>query len=255
MTTQEPKVLLVVIAITPWYLDLYSTIFRRSHELYAKKHGYDFRIVSEMLDYTVNHTSAFSFQKILVCSQDWSKDYDIIVCIDADIFINPNSPPIHNYCDWQGKIGIVDEYGNQEGSPSGPSFRARIAQEGTPTDYYQKVPGLDIETKMELNTGVMVFQPRLHADFLRKVFDKYVRGCMTSDRGFHYEQSTVGYELQKNNLYTLLPNKFNALWGVSKYNPETAHISLLDFYQANYFIHFAGNVDWFEVPPVLHKYI
>jgi hypothetical protein len=242
------RVLVVVIAITPCYLGLYTTIFRKSQELYAKKHGYDFRIVTDMLDYTVNHTSAFSFQKILVCSQEWSKDYDYIVCVDADIFINPNAPPIHNCCDFQEKIGIVDEYG-------WPSYEARLAHEGSPSDYYKMVPGLDIETKLELNTGVMVFQPKLHADFLRNVFDKYVRGCMTTNRGFHYEQSTVGYELQKNNLYTLIPNKFNALWGVCKYTPETKNTTLLEFYNDNYFIHFAGNLDWFDIPPLLHRYL
>ena len=241
------KVLLVVIAITEGYLDTYNKLFRKSHELYAKKHNYDFRVIDYMLDATVNHTSAFSFQKIQVCSHYWSAQYDYIVCIDADIFINPESPPIHEYVTGD-KIGIVDEM-NQ------PSVTLREEYDGTAIDYYKLVSGTELNTRMVLNTGVMVFQPKLHSDFLISVFNKYIRGCMTSNRGYHYEQTTVGYELQSKDMFCLIPNKFNALWGLSKHMKSTSHISLEDFYRDNYFIHFAGCVDWFLVPVFLHKYL
>jgi hypothetical protein len=241
------KVLLTVIAITPSYLATYNNIFRESHELYAKKHSYDFRVVEHMLDYTVNHTSAFSYQKVMVCCQDWSSKYDYIVCIDGDIFINPDSPAIHLCIDFQDKIGIVDE-------KSQPSVDSREKYDGTGTEYYKKA-GIDLNTRMELNTGVMVFQPKLHGNFLKSIFDKYVKGCMTTNIGFQYEQATVGYELIVNDMYVLIPNKFNALWGISKYMSETSDITMECFFRSNYFIHFAGNVDWYEVPGVLHKYL
>ena len=241
------KVLLVVIAITEGYLHNYTKLFRKSHELYAKKHNYDFRVIDYMLDTTINHTSAFSFQKILVCSQYWSAQYDYIVCIDADIFINPESPPIHEFVT-SDKIGIVDEMVQS-------SLELREAYDGTASDYYKLVPETTLDTKMLLNTGVMVFQPKLHSEFLNGVFRKHVTGCMTSNRGYHYEQTTVGYELQSKEMFTPIPNKFNAIWGLSKYMKSTSHISLEDFYRDNYFIHFAGCVDWFLVPVFLHKYL
>jgi hypothetical protein len=241
------KVLLVVIAITPGYLENYTNKFRKSHEQYAKKHNYDFRVIDYMLDTTINHTSAFSFQKILVCSQYWSEQYDYIVCIDADIFINPESPAIHDYVKDE-KIGIVDEMAQ-------PSVELREEYDGTAKDYYKQVPSIELDTRMILNTGVMVFQPKLHCKFLRSIFDKHVIGCMTSNRGYHYEQTTVGYELQTHKMFTLIPNKFNALWGLSKHMKSTSHITLEEFYKDNYFIHFAGCVDWFLVPVTLHKYL
>lgn len=219
-----------------------------SHEAYAKRHNYDFKVIDYMLDTTINHTSAFSFQKVLVCSQYWSDQYDYIVCIDADIFINHNSPAIHEFVK-DGKIGIVDE-------KTQPSVEIREAEfDGTSVDYYKMVPGAEVNTRMMLNTGVMVFQPKLHSEFLREVFYKYVTGCMTSNRGYHYEQTTVGYELITRSMFTLIPNKFNALWGVSKYIRSTSHITLEEFYNDNYFIHFAGCVDWYAVPGTLHKYL
>jgi hypothetical protein len=241
------KVLLTVIAITPSYLCTYNNIFRKSHEFYAKKHGYDFRVIDYMLDCTVNHTSAFSFQKILVCSQGWSEKYDYIVCIDGDIFINPDSPSIHTCIDFEGKIGVVDE--KQQ-----PTLELREKYDGVGSEYYKRA-GLDVVTRMELNTGVMVFQPKLHCNFLRSIFDRYVRGCMTSNLGYHYEQSTVGYEFIVNDMYKIIPGKFNAIWGLCKEIKETSDVSMEQFFKGNYFMHFAGNVDWYVVPDVLHKFI
>ena len=241
------KVLLTVIAITPSFLCTYNNIFRKSHEYYAKKHSYDFKVIEHMLDHTVNHTSAFSFQKILVCSQDWSAQYDYIIAIDGDIFINPDSPPIHTCIDFEDKIGIVDE--KQQ-----PSLELRERYDGTAREYYKRAD-LDIFTRMELNTGVMVFQPKYHATFLRNIFDKYVRGCMISNLGYHYEQSTVGYEIITNNMYKIIPWKFNAIWGLCKEILKNQNISMEDFFKNNYFMHFAGNVDWYDVPGILHKFI
>jgi len=241
------KVLLTVIAITPPYLFLYNNIFRKSHEFYAKKHGYDFRVIENMLDYTVNHATAFSFQKILVCSQEWSGQYDYIVCIDADILINPDSPAIHQCVEFGDKIGIVDE--KQQ-----PELELREKYDGTGADYY-KNSGFYVNTRMELNTGVMVFQPRLHGKFLRYIFDKYINGCITTKLGYHYEQSVVGYQLIVNNMYKIIPGKFNALWGLSKDIMGESKVPMEKFFKDNYFIHFAGNVDWFSVPNILHKFI
>lgn len=232
------KILVVVIVINDNYNEIYSKIFKKSQELYAKKHGYDFKIIRHMLDNRVNHFLACSFQKILVCSQEWSKNYDYIVSLDADVFINPNAPPIHLACDFQDKIGIVNEVTQL---PDG----LYIKYSGHPTEYYKKyLKNENFKTELLFNSGVMVFQPKIHSDFLYNIFEKYIHNCVTHG-GFHYEQSSVGYELQINNLYTLLPSKFNAVWGLSKYTPETIHITLENYFSNNYFIHLAGSTDWY----------
>ena len=95
------KVLLVTIAIGNQYLRQYELLFKTSQENYAKKCGYDFKVITDFLDKDKDnkYNSTISFNKILVCSQEWSNNYDFIIFVDADILININSPPIHNYID------------------------------------------------------------------------------------------------------------------------------------------------------------
>jgi aspartate carbamoyltransferase regulatory subunit len=85
------KVLLTTIAIGDNYRRAYEDIFKESHEAYATKHGYDFKIITDYLD-TLNpehhHKDAISLNKLLLCSQE--SEYDMIIYVDADILININ---------------------------------------------------------------------------------------------------------------------------------------------------------------------
>jgi hypothetical protein len=113
------KVLLVTIAIGQQYLQEYNNLFYESQSKYALKNGYDFKVITDFIDKRIINKSAISFNKILVCNLEWSNNYDFIIFVDADILININSPPIHNYVDYQGCVGIIDEY-------SQPSKERRI---------------------------------------------------------------------------------------------------------------------------------
>jgi hypothetical protein len=246
------KVLLVTIAIGDRYLQIYNYLFRKSQEAYAKKYGYDFKVITEFLDNRLHHPSTISFNKILVCSQDWSSQYDIIIFVDADILINNNAPPLHLYKDYETKIGIADEW-------SQPTFERRTALqksmgwETTASEYY-KISNLIIETNTVLNTGVLVLQPKYHRVFLEDIYYKYVKNAIGNSRGFHFEQSAIGYELQKANMFTIISNEFNALWGLVK--TEKQNTKMLDeFFQENHFIHFAGQVDFDKVYPLYMKHI
>ena len=102
------KVLLVTIAIGKKYLDEYKDLFYQSQSNYARKNGYDFLVITDFLDVNLKHKSTISFNKILVCNQEWSKNYDFIIFIDADILINILSPPLHTY-DYGNCIGIINQ--------------------------------------------------------------------------------------------------------------------------------------------------
>jgi hypothetical protein len=221
--------------------------FYESQQNYAIKNGYDFKIITNFLDKNVQDYSTISLNKLLVCSQDWSNDYDFIIFIDADILININSPPIHNYIDYNNFIGIIDEY-------SQPSNERRIkiqknnGWETSAIDYY-KLCGFDIKTEILLNSGVLVLQPKIHKDFLHNIYNKYINHSLYHPRGFHFEQSCIGYEIQKENLYILLPSKFNAIWALTKAD-NIENISLEQYFYENYFTHFAGHVDYNKVKNV-----
>jgi len=238
------KVILVTIAIGEKYLAEYNNLFYQSHYNYAKKHCYDFKVITDFLDKNIKHSSTISFNKILVCNQEWSNDYDFIIFIDADILININSPSIHNYIDYHDCIGIIDEY-SQPSKERRLKIQQNMGWETSAVDYY-KLCGFDIQTDMVFNSGVLVMQPKIHKNFLQYIYNKYILQSISHYRGFHFEQSCIGYEIQKNKLYKVIDNKFNAVWGLTKMD-NIENISLNSFFNQNYFIHFAGDVDFDKI--------
>lgn len=246
------KVLLTTIVIGEKYLREYETLFKESQSNYAKKHGYDFKVITEHLNKETADISTISFNKILVCGQQpESADYDYIIVVDADILINIHSPPIHTYMDKDtDKIGIIDEY-----SQPTPQIRQKIQEymgwEKTAAEYYA-LCNLQIDTEKVLNTGVLVFQPKKHQKFLQYIYDTHVKNSIIYKmgylkRGYHYEQACIGYEIQKHNLYKLLPNEFNAIWSLIKIRYQNKY-NIDQYFGQNYFIHFAGHTDYDKVP-------
>ena len=241
------KVLLVTIAIGEKYLDEYKSLFYKSQRNYAMKNGYDFKVITEFLDKDIKENASISFNKILVCNQEWSNDYDFIIFIDADILININAPPIHNYVEYGDCIGIIDEY-SQPTKERRLKIQRQMGWETSASDYY-KLCGLNIETDMVFNSGVLVLQPRKHKHFLQYIYNKYLKESLTHYRGFHFEQSCIGYEIQKEKLYKVLDNKFNAVWNLTKMD-NIENISLNKYFNENYFIHFAGHSDFDKIPQI-----
>jgi len=236
------KVLLITIAIGEKYLKEYEKLFFESQKNYASKHGYDFMVIKDFLDQNIKEKSTISFNKVLVCSQEWSNNYDFIIFVDADILININSPAIHSYVDYGSSIGIVDEY-SQPTKEGRLKIQRKMRWESSAKEYY-KLCGFELETDMVLNSGVLVLQPKLHKDFLENIYNKYVVQSITHPRGFHFEQSCIGYEIMKADLHKIIDNRFNAIWGLTKLeNTE----SLNNYFQKNYFVHFAGHVDYHRV--------
>ena len=242
------KVLLVTIAIGEKYLEDYYNLFYESQKNYALKNNYDFKVITDFLDKSFQYYSTVSFNKILVCNQEWSDDYDFIIFIDADILININSPPIHNYIDYEGFIGIIDEY-SQPSKERRLKIQEKMRWETNATDYY-KLCGFNIQTDMVFNSGVLVLQPKKHKEFLQNIYKKYIIESITHYRGFLYEQTCIGYEIQQINLYIVIDNRFNAIWALTKMD-NIENITLKDYFNKNYFIHFAGHVDYDKVKQIL----
>jgi hypothetical protein len=238
------KVLLVTIAIGEKYLHEYKDLFYESQYNYAQKNGYDFKVITDFLDKKVQHRSTISFNKILVCNQEWSCEYDFIIFIDADILINIHAPPLHTY-DYGTCIGLIDEY-SQPSREKRLQIQRRMGWETSATDYY-KLCGLGISTEMVFNSGVLVMQPKIHNDFLMNVYNKYVMQSISHKRGFHFEQSCIGYEIQKAGIYKVLDNRFNAIWGLSKLDGA----KLDTYFAENYFIHFAGHTDYDKIKNII----
>jgi len=238
------KILLTTLAIGDKYLEQYKKLFYDSQYNYALKHGYEFKVITEYLDPNLKNNDTISFNKILVCNQNWSNHYDLIIFIDADILINKNAPPIHTFIDYGDCIGIIDEF-SQPTTEKRIQLQKRMGWEKNASEYY-KLCGFDINTSISFNSGVLVLQPKLHNQLLVNIYNKHVLQSINHPRGLHFEQSAIGYEIQKANAFKVLDNKFNAVWGIYKLdNPTT---NLQEFFNNNYFIHFAGKLDYDKVP-------
>lgn len=233
------RILLVSIAIGKSYLHEYNTLFRPSHELYAKRHGYDFKVVTDWIKGPHIRDST-SFQKILV--PGYFPEYDYVIFIDADILINPEAPPIHLEIGCE-MIGGVDQWAQPNGRRL--EIARRHGWETTPSDYY-KLAGFNFSTDKVINTGVLVFQPALHKGICNEIYINFVNNCIGHRRGFHYEQSVIGYILQSERMVKWLDVRWNAIWPLAAAIGE----DLEGFCRNNWFIHFAGGCDWSKVPKI-----
>jgi hypothetical protein len=211
-----------IVCIGQKYIKEFETTFKPSVEQYAKKYGYDLKIFTDFLDSKHTHPDCISFQKCLVPSL--LKDYECVIVMDADIYVHDYTPPIHELL--TDKIGIV----NEVAQISGEQYLA-LGFASEPMQYY-KLAGFHLNTNKILNTGVMICNPNIHSKFLEDVYDKHISKAQNHPRRFHYEQACIGYELQAQNMYSLLENRWNYIYIFNKFlNIPFAYA---------YFIHFAG---------------
>lgn len=220
------KVCFGIISIGQKYIEEFEKLFQPSVVSYCQKHGYDLKIFTDFLDSAHKHGDTISFQKCLVPSH--LLEYDLVVVLDADIYIHSYSPPIH-LLDLHNKIGIVNEVGQSSPEAYQSMIQTGFADVGT---IYYKKAGLDLETQLILNTGVIVCNPKLHGEFLKSIYEKYIETSIGHPRGFHYEQSCIGYELQTKHMFHLLPNTWNHIYIHSQLTNTPVG--------SPYFLHLAG---------------
>lgn len=242
------RVCMVTICIGDRYLQIYNTLFRPSQEAYAKKHGYDFNVITDYLGGKKKDPALISLNKMLVC--EGREEYDFVLFVDADVIVNvETAPPIHLESSFRDhRVGVVNQ--------SQPTLEARYAvsehngSERTAKDYYQ-LAGFDLEVEHIVNTGCLLLQPIHHRDLMRKFYNKHEEAQLTHSRKFHFEQSCIGYELYTHNMVSFLDHKWNALWANQRtyYNHILKKPITLDkFFQENYFVHLVGHTDFHEVP-------
>ena len=219
------KVCIGVISVGRTYLEEFERLFKPSVIAYCQKYGYDLKIFTDFLDPTRRQPDTISFQKCLV--PDKLREYDLVVVLDADIYIEPHAPPIHTL-ELNDKIGIVNEVA--QSTPEGYQHMVNVGFADNAKKYYNLV-GFDLDTDKILNTGVMLCRPFAHAEFLKYIYEKYVDRSIGHPRGFHYEQACIGYELQTHKPYEIISNLWNFIY---------VHTQMTHHPIQCYFLHFAG---------------
>jgi hypothetical protein len=227
-----------------------------SWRAYAARHGYDVVAIDRPLDTSVRAAMRSpAWQKLLVLRPEVANGYDRIVWIDADIVINPDSPPIAAGVPID-KIGAVDEFAS--GSPHErasvyaevarrfPAVAAIVRSYLDPGDYHA-VWGLPRRARHILQTGVLVLSPLHHRQLFEEVYLLPQKGGVE----MNYEMRPLSFAIQERGLQHLLDPRFNAVFQFEHYRRQfcegiicSTQEQLLAFiaseYRRNFFLHFAG---------------
>jgi hypothetical protein len=225
------------------YSFFFQNLFRKSHETYARRHGYDYRVVTDYLDTAFQHKKLIVFQKWLVACQPWAQKYEYVIFIDADTLIHPEAPPIHLAAPYGDKIGIVDEY-SQPTPEKRLEIQIRNKWETTSTEYY-KLCDFECTSPHVLNSGVLVIQPKIHASLLQSLYDTYFEEAIGHPRTV-YEQTALGYELLQRGMAYILPNEWNSLTMLymesqGRANTVDEAAPLLELIKKSWIVHFAAD--------------
>lgn len=257
---------LVTLAIGDHYVAEFEQQVSRSWRAYADRHGYDVIVLTDIIDESCDLSrKSLHWQKLLVGLVPGVSDYDHVVWLDTDILINPRTAPcIVAAVQETGsdKIGVADydsaltpeEDSNERYYILDQLFRTHnrkidVSRLGMAGIY--RALGYAKPADRYINTGMFVFRPKLHNDFLSQVYAKYEDD--SADGSF--ENVPYSYELQAEDMAVYIDERFNMAW--SKYaathypflyllefvkaHPDFAVKCVNVYYHNNYFCHFAGH--------------
>lgn len=213
------KVALVTLLIGEKYVDSFNRYARDSWEIYCKKYGFDLILIDHSLDDTeLGRSRSPSWQKLLILSQEWSKNYDRIIWVDSDVIINNETAkditagvPIE-------LVGACDEFS----TPSREFHDIALARLHAIWKHY----GIDIQDDKlagdyyttrgidgghltaVVQAGVMVLSPLYHREIFEKVYYNY--GHENGNR-WNYEMPALSYELLSANMVHWISPAYNFL--------------------------------------------
>ncbi|MBT3238865.1 MAG: hypothetical protein HOL37_04185 [Rhodospirillaceae bacterium] len=257
---------LVTLAIGERYVDEFESQVSRSWRAYADKHGYDIIVLTDVIDKSCDLSrKSLHWQKLLIGLVPGVSDYDHVVWMDTDILINARTAPcVVSAVEQTGsdKIAVADY--NSTLSPLEDTaeryyildqlFRKNSTKIDVPPlhmeDVYKNLGYLKPVDKY-INTGMFVFQPKRHNDFLSQCYAKYEAD--SADGSF--ENIPYSYELQAEDMAVFIDERFNMAWSkvvATHYpflylrefvmeNPEVAVKCVNVYYHNAWFCHFAGH--------------
>jgi hypothetical protein len=238
------KVAVVVLVVGDRYVKLFGSKFKNNLEYYCKKHGYELILLLEPIrpEKDMNGIK-FLWQKLLIPNK--FMNYDYVVVLDADIFVNPESPPLPFNEIPDGKIGCVNErkyMGNYEWREL---IQIRYKYEKTGKDWY-KISGENKDYNDHMNSGFVIYQPKHHAQILLELYNNNIENYKKYHQG---DQSILSIYFIDNNLVHWLDERFNKVWFFWReiFYPffnvmpnELKKIIIANFIKLNYFTHFTS---------------
>ena len=241
------KVALVVFVIGEQYINNYNRYFRKSMEEYCKKCNYELKIQTSLLLNEKNmEPKKFYWQRILI--PYFFKEYDYVISIDSDIFINANSPPLPLTKIPEGKVGAVNErkyMGNYEWREN---IQRKMNWEITGKDWHKK-SNENRDYNDHINGGLVIYQPKYHGDIMKKLYDDNIKNF----KKYHQDdQSILSLYVIDNEMIYWLEERYNKIWffwkeifypEFQRYPENMKKIFVHNFLNLNYFTHFTNGTD------------
>lgn len=184
-------------------------LFRPSFERYCKRHNWDLIVLEKPLEPTDDKRFIIC-QKLLINCQPWSKDYDVIVWADSDMWFTDACPELPTPS--PGKIGICKE-GVLGHKCLFDTVKNRRSW-GTEQEYYTKY-GLSDGPDWLINAGLMVFRTDFDVlpfynglkEFYKSVPERAPDGTLN-----HYDQPWLGWKFYQDNCYEFLDWRLDVVW-------------------------------------------
>lgn len=206
---------IVTLTIGDRYESRWKQLCEPGWKKYADDYGYDLYCLNTPLDDSERaQRRSPAWQKCLILSQDFAQQYEQVVWMDSDIFINTLAAPCVVAEVPVNKVGGVDAW-------SWPT--AEIAQtvlarmydywgdtctviDRTPQEYYVSY-GLPPAFDQVVQTGVLVLSPQHHRHLLERVYYEYEE----TGKG-NFEMRPLSYELLRAGVMHWLDHRYNLIW-------------------------------------------
>jgi hypothetical protein len=241
------KVAVVIFVIGEKYNETFNNFFKKSVEQYCNKYNYDLIILNDFLkkEQYIDRKK-FYWQRLLIPKK--FIQYDFVLSLDSDIYINENAPELPLAYIPEGKIAAINErkyLGNYEWRE-----KIQIANkwEQTGKDWY-KLSNEEKKYNDHINGGFVLYQPKYHGDLMEKLYNENINNYMK----YHQDdQSFLSSYLIDNKMIYWLDERYNRVWFFWKeilyplYNnfPENLkQILMYNYIELNYFCHFTSHID------------
>jgi lipopolysaccharide biosynthesis glycosyltransferase len=240
-------VAIVIFVIGQEYQERFDSIFKPNLSLYCKKYGYELIVLNKVLKEEPNmNKKTFYWQRMLIPS--YFSQYDYVVSMDADIYVNPNSPPLPLDEIPEGMVAAVNErkyFNNYEWREK---VQIKNGWERTGKDWYA-LSGENKPYHDHINAGFIIYQPYYHAEPIKDLYENNIHNYMK----YHQDdQSILSSFLIDNNIIYWLDERYNRLWTFWKFlmypvfdefTEKYKRIHVQKFIELNYFTHFTSCVD------------
>jgi len=241
------KVAIVIFVIGDNYIKKFNESFKSSVESYCEKYNYELIILNSLIkNEEYMDKKKFYWQRLLIPNK--FKDYDFVVSLDSDIFIDQNAPSLPFNEIPTGKVAAVNErkyLGNYE---LREQIQVRMGWEKTGKEWYA-LSGENKEYNDHINGGLVIYQPKYHGEMFEQLYNNNISNYMK----YHQDdQSILSSFLIDNDLIYWLDEKFNRIWFFWReiYHPNFYSLSnndrkslVHDYIEKNYFTHFTSGSD------------